>query len=311
VRRQLYWLGVLAGVLLLAGGAAIAVLGYARTAGPDGAVRGYFAALSAGDAPTALAYGDVPAGPRRLLSSAVLREQQHIAPLRAFSVVATRRQGDKAQVQVTYTLAFPGADVAVAVTVPVHRSSGDWRLDRVAVPIELVRPGAARQRQAILGTRVPRGPTLLFPGALPITLDTPYLKLDPFADSVGFDSLPVLNVRLQVTAAARAAFTHDVTDEVRRCVTSSASAACPLPDERYVPGSVHGRVQRGLHATRTLLDEADPVGTLRFSGRMTVDGSYRRLNFHNRQVTGHGLIYVDIHVAAYAVAPLRLRWTSS
>jgi hypothetical protein len=102
-----------------------------------------------------------------------------------------------------------------------------------------------------------------------------------------------------------------VVAQVRDCVSVTASPACPLPDERYVPGSVHGTVQAGVRATNTDLDSRSAVGRLVFSGRLTVNGSYRRLNFSNLQVAGHGPVYLDIHATAYAVAPLHLRWTSS
>jgi hypothetical protein len=309
MRRGLYWLGVLAGVALLAGGVTIATLGYAKTAGPQGAVRGYFGALAAGDAATALAYGDVPDGATTLLTSDVLREQLRIAPLRDFDITATRQHGNGAIVQVKYTLAFPGTEVPVSASLPLHDSGGRWRLDRVAVGVQL-HAGEARQRQSILGAPVPHGPVLLFPGALPISVDTPYLKLDPFSDFIAFDSLSFVDVRLQVTDAARSAFARAVAAQVRDCVAVKASDACPLPDERYVPGSVHGTVQGGVRATNTLLDVHSAVGRLQFSGRMTVNGSYRRLNFHNVQVAGRGPVYLDVHATAFAVPPLRLRWTS-
>ncbi len=47
MRRWFYWLGVASAVVLLAGGATVAVRSYARTSGVDGVVRGYFAALGA------------------------------------------------------------------------------------------------------------------------------------------------------------------------------------------------------------------------------------------------------------------------
>ena len=310
MRLWSFWFGVLAGVALLAGGVTIATLGYAKTAGPEGAVRGYFDALAAGDAPTAVAYGNRPDGPTTYLTSDVLREQLHVAPIRHVNVGASKQHGSTASVQVRYTVAFPGADVPVSVSVPLHETGGHWRLDRVAMRFDL-HAGAAEQRQSILGTRVPHGPVLMFPGALPIRVDTPYLKLDPYVDTVDFNSLSVIDVRLDVTTAARVAFAREVVAQVRDCVEVHATPACPMPDERYVPGSIHGTVQGRVRATNTSLDLNSAIGTLQFSGRMTVNGTYRRLNFSNVQVAGHGALYLDIHAAAYAVAPLRLRWTSS
>ena len=311
MRQLLYWAGIVVAALLVATGLTVAVLGYAETAGPDGAVRGYFAALRAGDAPTALAYGSVPAGRRTLLTSDVLREQQRIAPLRDVKVGRVLQHGSTAEVAVTYALAFGGLDLPASAQVPVHKSSGEWRLDRVAMPVTL-RAEAGRQRQSILGAALPAGPVLLFPGALPITLDTRYLALDPSVDTVRFDSPATIDVALQVTAAGRSALTRATLAAVRACVRSGAAdAGCPLPNERYVPGSVHGAVDGGLRATDVQIVPQDAVGSMQLTGRVTVDGSYRRLDFHNRQLSGHGAIDLSVHAVAYAVAPVAIRWTSS
>src|SRR3954454_11020099 len=103
-----YWIAVVAAAALFGGGLALAYLGYAATSGPDGAVRGYYAALQRSDAPDALAFGSVPNGAHILLTGDVLAEQQRIAPMRGFSVVSTVQDGDRATVRVRYTLAFPG-----------------------------------------------------------------------------------------------------------------------------------------------------------------------------------------------------------
>src|SRR4051794_17201928 len=152
---------------MVATGVTVAALGYTRTSGPDGAVRGYFAALSRGDAPGALAYGDLPAGPHTLLTDTVLHEQQRLAPLRHVTVVRTREHGRTATVSVRYPPGSPARAPAVTADVGVHRSGRNWRLDRVAVPTELEATTAV-QRESIAGAGVPVGRTLLFPGALPI-----------------------------------------------------------------------------------------------------------------------------------------------
>jgi len=310
VRRKLYWVGVLAGVLLLAAGAVVAALGLTTTASPASVVRGYFAALAHGDAAEALAYGTVPRGPHSLLTSDVLREQQRIAPLHDVTVSNPRVHGAHATVTARYHLAFPGADVAATVDVRLHKISGKWRLDAVAVATRLATP-VARQRESVIGAPVPRGRILLFPGALPVRLDTPYLALDPSVDKVWFNSPQSTDVDLKVTAAGRAALRHEIRARLRGCLDGSGSMACPLPNERYVPGSISGMVKGTLRASLIAVESYNPVGVLLFDGHATVVGRYRRLNFHNRQIAGHGRIELDVHAVAYAVTPLRLRWVAS
>jgi hypothetical protein len=310
VKALLYWAGVFVAVGLVATGVTVAVLGYADTAGPEGAVRGDVAALVGGDAPTALAYGPLPAGSHSLLTREVLREQQRVAPLQRVTIEGVHRHGDTAEVAVKYLLAFPDLDLPVSAQVPVHKSSGQWRLDRVAIPVRL-RASEGSQRQSILGGPVPTGAALLFPGALPISLDTRYLELDPTVDTVAFDSPSLININLAVSAAGRAAFTRATLAKVRTCVTGAPDPACPLPDERYVPGSVHGSVDGGVRDAEVTLVPADGAGTMLLNGRVSVDGTYQRLDFHNRQLSGHGRIDISVHAISYAVAPVQVRWASS
>lgn len=307
MRRGLYWAGVLITLAVLAIGVTVAVRGYAKTSGPDGAVRGYFAALARSDAATALAYGDRPAGPHTLLTATVLREQQRIAPLRRFRIRATEQHGATGVVHVAYTLAFRGRPISVRADVRVHRAGGQWRLDRVALPTTLD-AATAGQRESVVGAAVPAGPTLLFPGALPVRLDTPYLELVPAQDSVSFDAAPTTPIAVEPTPLARAAFSRAVQAEVEACVSGGPDPSCPLPDERSVPGSAHGFVTGTVPPASVRLAAGDPVGTLQFVGTVAFTGSYRRLNFYNRPVLHRGPATLAVQAEAYAVAPLRVRW---
>ncbi|MFN2560817.1 MAG: hypothetical protein ABR571_05935 [Jatrophihabitans sp.] len=308
VRRRLYWVAVVCAAALLAGGLVVGIRGYARTAGADGVVRGYFAALARADAPDALAFGDIPAGPHTLLTATVLAEQQRIAPIRNVTVGAVRRSGDAAGVGVRYRLAFPGRPVAVSGTVRLHRANHVWRLDRVAVATELD-PGTARQRESIVGAGIPLGSTLMFPGALPVRLDTPYLQLDPDQDSVGLDPLDQTTIDIEVSPAGRSVAIAAVRAKLHRCLAGRADPTCPLPSERFVPGSVRGTLSGDLHDITVEL-ASDPVGTLRVHARATVMGSYERLDFRNRRIAGRGRVDLTVNAVGYAVSPLSLRWTS-
>jgi hypothetical protein len=306
VRRGLYWLGVLLGVAALAGGAVIAALGIAATPGPDTIVRGYFQALADGDAHVALAYGTVPRGPHLLLTDDVLRDQQRIAPIRDVSVTSSRVRGERATVEVKYVLRFPHTDVPVSDRIQLHKTSGDWRLNRVAVATDLALAGGG-QRLSVIGAQVPTGRMLLFPGALPIRTDTPYLQLDPFRDNITFDALSSTLVEVEVSDVGRDEMLSAVRARLRACLAGRAAPSCPLPTERFVPGSVHGSLTGDLRATIVSLGN-DPVGTIRFSGSAEVHGSWTRLNFRNRRVHGHGTVQVQLHAIAYATQPLDMHW---
>ncbi len=98
-------------------------------------MTGYFAALERGDAPGALAFGDLPPGPHTLLTGTVLRAQQRIAPIHHVQVLSVRRgNGGTAVVTVHYEIDYPAGPQPVTDQVGVHRRGSSWYLDKTAVP---------------------------------------------------------------------------------------------------------------------------------------------------------------------------------
>jgi len=311
VRRRLFWVAVVGAVALLVAGTLLAVRGYERTAGPAGAVRGYFAALARGDSAAALAFGDVPAGPHTLLTADVLKSQQRIAPLRDVQVLATHRDGTRAVVVVRYVLGYPGSPQTVNSRVPVHRRGDEWRLDAVAVPTSFDFDRAL-QRATVVGAGVPDGDTLAFPGAVPITFDTPYLQLTAAEDSVSFGQPPGLTVYVEVSPAGKQAVVAEVQRVLTACLAGRGGAACPLPNERYVPGSIRGSVVGALAEQVDVSLDDGTAGVLVVKGDVVVAASgYQRLTFLNRSTSGHGRIVLALHARAYAVRPLKLVWSGS
>lgn len=305
-RRPLVVAGVVLGTALLVTGGVLAGVGLASAPGPATVVRDYFAALSDADAPAALSYGELPRGPRTFLTTAVLREQASIAPLTDVTVTSTRVNGDRATVGVSYTLGFAGDPITTATTVELHRGSGTWRLDQVAVSVELV-PNTAQQRLAMLGRSLPGAAVLLFPGAVPVRPDTPYLELAPTLDHVSFGGPSTLYLAVRISAAGESAVDTAVTAMLRRCVSGHGAATCPLPNERYVPGSLHGRLTGTLTGFADL-DQHNPAGLLRYAGTVNFTGRWRALDYDNVAQPGSGRVKLDVRVIGYATTPLRLRW---
>ena len=304
-RPWLFWPAVVVALGLVVGGAVTAVAGYAGTRGPAGAVRGYFAALQRSDAPSALGFGDVPSGPRQLLRSAVLREQQRVAPIVELRVGTVRRAGSRAEVAVSYVLRYRTGDAAVSARIPVHDADGGWRLDAAAVRTRL-QLGSASQRASVLGRTVPVGEVLAFPGAPPLRFDSDYLALEP---DVGIlptgTAARVFSVTL--TGAGRAAAQGAVLAALRHCL-ARPDPTCPLPAGRYLPGSVRGSVD-GKPANVQVSLFTTQVGTLEFTADVPVlASSYRRLDFLNRVSTGHGRLTLAVHAIAVVRPPLTVAW---
>jgi hypothetical protein len=307
--RVRYWAAVAAALALFGGGLAIAYLGYAAPSGPDGAVRGYYAALQRADAPDALAFGTVPKGAHTLLTDLVLAEQRRIAPIRGFTVVSTVQHGNRAIVRVRYTLAFPDNPQPQQDDVRVRHTGDAWHLVRTAVATALYLP-AALQRATIVGAGIPQGTVLMFPGAVPISYDSPYLELDPATASVSFASSSNTQVTTRVSNAGRRAVTRALVGKITKCLSQGprAGANCPQPKTRYVPGTLRGTLVG--HTARGLIIDLEPtdIGRLDVSGHVRLHGHYRRLTFTNQPRTQSGRIELDVQATGFAVRPLRLQW---
>lgn len=307
--RGRYWTAVVLALCAVVGGGVLAYLGYRDTASASSAVRGYFEALERGEAATALGFGDVPDGSDVLLTARVLHAQQSIAPIRSVRVRSVHTSGQHGSVAISYTIAFPGNPQQVEDSIPVVRRSGLWRLARSAVGVALSMRTAA-DRAGVLGHRVPDGDVLMFPGAVPITFDSPYLQLDPAEDYVSFGS-SALSVWVDVSASGKTAVQHAVAAGVQACLAAGTHAdpGCPLPSERFLPGSLHAELTGPVQGLQVELADG-PSGLLDISGTAPARGSYRRLTYANVPVTGQGRVTLQIHAVAYALRPIAIQWVA-
>lgn len=297
-------------VVALVLGLTRAVTAYTATSSPTDAVGGYFAALQRGDAPAALALGVVPVGTHLLLTSHALQEQQKLAPFGHVRVGPVQRTGAAATVRVRYTVAAGGRVYAQDTSVAVHDTSDGWRLDAVAVPVTISLTQSV-QRMTLLGGSVPSTSLLAFPGVVPLLSDTAYLAFDPASTLVGFGNDPTVTPRVVVTPAGRAAAIIAVTGAVRRCLSGAAGSAadlCPLPTERFVPGSVRGRLSGALRDVQVTLQPTE-LGEVSISAQAPVTASYQELDFRDHTSAGHGPLTLQVHAIAIAVAPMTIVWT--
>jgi hypothetical protein len=305
MRRWWFWTALAGAVVALAAGTTVAYSAYRDASEPAAAVRGYFAALARADAPAALGYGPVPPGSHRLLTSAVLAQQQRIAPLRDVRILGTAQNGAHATVRYAYRLAFAAAARTVTGRVALRRTDGRWRLTATAVATTL-EIDQARDRIIVGGAAPPDGPTAVFPGAVPVRFDTPYLRLAPHTSAVrlGAGGSAVLEVR--PSAGAVTTLRAQLQRLLRRCVSAGAApAGCPLPPGRVVPGSLSGTFT-GVPEVAVRVG-ARAAGELTLTGAVHFTGSYRRLDFDNVAHRETGALSLPVRAVALAVAPLRLR----
>jgi hypothetical protein len=290
----------------MAAGAVVAYLGYAAAPGPGGVVKSYFLALQRGDAAGALAYGDLPAGPRTLLTGAVLREQQRLAPISGVQVTSVQHDSSRtATVSVHYYLGYPDGPAQVLDQVPVYKHGSSWHLTRTAVDtrIDLTH---ALERATIAGAAVPTGDTLLFPGVVPVSFDTPYLRVS--AGTVTFGTGDDLPVTVEVTPAGRTAVTGALASALKACLASGGRGYCPLPSDRYVPGSLDGRLLGTVADSVRLSVDPASAGVIDIAGSIEFRGRYRMLKFDNSPSTRYGTIRIPLTAKAVAIEPAALQW---
>ena len=309
--RGLYWAAAAIAIAAVVGGGLVAWHGFRTSSTASGVVRAYFAALQRGDSAAALGYGDVPDGPHTMLTPAVLAAQRATAPITSVKVVSSRAQGNAGSVEVEYQLNFPGAPQQVHDTVAVVRRNSTWRLQHSAISTGLVM-ATAINRASITGKAVPDGSVLMFPGALPIRFDSPYLQLDPVQDYVSFGTGSVASVAVAVSQAGHAAVISALTTALQACLTAATvDPRCPLPDDRYVPGTIRAPMPVDVGKDVTISLNSGPSGLLGISGTVAVNATYKKLTYANVAVSAKGVINLNISASAYAVKPLRFTWSPS
>ncbi len=307
--RGMFWVAVLAALAVLIGGTVVAVTAHNTASTPGAVAKDYFRALGRADAPAALALGDLPAGPRTFLTSDVLRAALKVGKLSDVTVLSVARHGDTADVAVQYQLHAPAGAVVVNDTVHLTRRGHDWRIDATAVPTRLALPVAGR-RLTLAGAAVPQGDVLLFPGALPVTADTP--NLDVPTRVVHLHGFVPRIIEPEVSDQGERAVTVAVGAAVQACLDAKARASCPAPsDERAIPGTVRGTLPADVGAKLDITVGPGPDGLLIVHGTVDVHGSYQRLDFNNLPVDKSGTVHLVIHAQCYATDPSKLVWRSS
>jgi hypothetical protein len=309
--RAVFWVAVLVAVLLLIGGSVVAATSYGAASGPDDVVLAYFGALRDGSASRALAYGDLPAGSRALLTGDVVQLQSRIAPIDDVAVVAVSRAVDQATVTLQYQLGFATGPEEITDTIPLVHRAGRWRLAEAAVPMTM-HFQRAQHRLAVATATIPSGTVLVFPGAIPVTFDTPSLQLAADARVVRFRRTAASVLPVDLSPTGRTQITAALSGAVRRCVTS-ADARCPLSTlppgaQPVIPGSLRGSVRGDLARTMTVRLANGPDGRVDITATATVVGSYQQLDFENVPVTRSGTVTVPLRAHCWVTSPTKIVW---
>jgi hypothetical protein len=266
---------------------------------PGTAVSRYFAALSAGNAPAALALA-VAVPPSPYLTSAVLRQQLSIARMTDVVVGDTVRHGSNATTQVSYRLVFGSTSSPVQDAVDLVRAGSSWRLTRAATDIHLSAIGAGTNRLTFAGRPLPTGVVRVFPGALPVGTDYPAVQpaARPLIRLIDEDQDTQLNVVL--SADARRQLGASLSRALTACLTgASKDPRCPQPTvSRPVPGSLRATVDQARSGPLSITLSTASDGLIELAERVSVHGSWRTWDFNNQQVLRSGRAELAVQAQA-------------
>ena len=308
--RGLYWLCLLLAAALVVGGAVFAYDSYRSTSGADGAVRGYLNALASADAPAALSYGAAPVGNHAFLTSDVLKQQLQLAPIRDITVGPDSSTDSGTRVPFGYTLGFGRGDLHVTDAVMVNKIGGRWQLSRVAAGLSVQLSGA-QDRASFAGASLPTTEVLVFPGAVPVEFDSPYLQLSLASEAVNLSpNEGGATLGVELTAAAKTAIAAQLASMLSVCAKGgpSTEVRCPVPSPEYVPGSMSGTLVSNKTDLLMQVDSASE-GLIDVSGDADFTGTYKELDFNDvpRSHTGH--LSVPFTATGFAVRSLSITFT--
>lgn len=303
-------------VLAMIGALALGSLAARRldeSRGPAAVVAAYFGALSTGDAPAALALAATPPA-SSFLTSTVLREQLRVATLSDVVVGPTTRTDGKATVDVSYRLGFAGGATVVHDHADLVGRGSLWRLAQVASPVTVVANPGGAERLLFAGRPLPRGPVVLFPGAVPLSVDSAAVEVGGKA-AVSLDRSDAFpSATVTVSAAARQRIIAAVDAALAGCLAARLpDPLCPAPAvARPVPASLHGSQPKRLAAstTKIYLDSAGR-GVIDLDARASAVGTWRVWNFTNQVVAQHGLTSVLVKARVSVDRLGTVYWTPS
>ena len=313
-RRGPFWLAVMVSVIALVGGGFVALSNYLSDDGPGAVVTSYFAALGRGDAARALSYGQVPPGAHTYLTATVLRDQLAVATLGPADVLSVSENNTTAEVTINYPVRFADGILTVNDVVPLVQRGDTWRLVASAVEAKV---GLAQAGQRALFARgaFPDARVALFPGALPISFDTPNLQVDPGPSVVHFSTGDYTGLAVSASPAGVKAARDAVGSALRSCLAGAVSTAlCPVPSGtvRAVPGSLRGSIALDRTESKLMVSlTPDATGVLVITGTVSVDGQYESLDYNNTgSVVSRRSIELPVSAECYATSVDVVTWTS-
>jgi hypothetical protein len=311
-RRGLLAAGALAAVgAVVTGGMAWSQ--WADSHSPATVVKGFYRAIAAGDAPTALAFAETaPTG--EYLTSAVLQQQLQVAKLTDVSVGNTDKGSSTATVEVRYRLGFADKPQDVTDQVQLTEHGSSWRLTKVSSTVTLAQVRQGADRVTLAGRPMPSARVELFPGAVPVATDTPAVQITGQPEVRLHAASDIVQITVEVAADRKRQVATALDAAISKCLdAASTDVQCPLPPgvTRPVPGSLHGTASKKLADGGAVVSlSPDGKGLLSVTADLPVDATWKAWDFDNLAVPDHGSITVHLEATATIDDPSTIYWTS-
>ena len=303
-RRRRFTIALVAALAVLAGAVVYLALGVDVSAGsPTATVVSYLDALASGDARAALAAGAAPAD-RTLLTGAVLNEQRKLAPISHIRVLGVQTGDYGALVHVGYRVG--GQDVDDRLT--LVRDNGEWRLDAVAVDLE-ISGGSTLPELTVFGQHVSAGNDLwVFPGAVQFTSADEAFAISPQTAVFTDPDVPaVTTLTATLTPAGTAAGTAALAASLQACAASRSLAPAGCPQHASRPaGAVTGSWRWAIVGVENPALRQVPNNPRRVNASATVVWRLTyRVQVKKRRVTRTLAVRTPVHgVLDYAEHPV-------
>lgn len=252
-----------------------------RSATPHEIVTAYFDALAQGDIERALAMGELGGtGSEALVTPAAYAVTRQLSPLSDLHIHT--EDPAATELEVSYTLGDQRIDTSVRT---VRLDTGEYRMARTTVPVQIQVPGGDNVPLLVNGQSVPQNRTFeLVPGRYQLATGLQLIAY-PEASAFTINSLAradetVLTVSPQLTEVGRDALLAAAKASLRRCINSHqvAPEGCPnrMQVNRPVVASsiaweLIGDPWRSGTPTLDPADQSVAVLTVRVRARLSVD----------------------------------------
>lgn len=303
---------VLLVIVLIAGVAIVRSIGGGGDGDSPGAtVKGYFAALAAGDAKKALSYGKEAPASTELLTDEILRKQRDLAPIKDLKIVS-ETAGYTGTVHLTVSI----GDVAYDEQLNLEKVGESWKLKTAAVQVKpYLSTDSDKQYLTILGKPLPAsGVAYVFPGALDLGSTNKNLAAQKpkysSRDDQGQATVKGLSAYSVGSMVSVAFGLSDAAKTSARQQIAAKYSACAASKDRWPSGCPQSDFsgENGTYTwTAPNVDEIDLTDTVR-DGSLTFRDSrpwaFTATARDGRPVTGSdtGSAYGTVTVTADAVA---------